>query len=73
VSKQPGEVGDIEYYFDVFGNSIFAPNVAKPEDSEMLASAIDPVASLYSGYAEGGIVQDYDIEQLIGYLKGSGN
>ena len=59
--------------YDPFGASIFAPDVAKPEDSEMLASAIDPVASLYSGYAEGGIVQDYDIEQLIGYLKGSGN
>jgi hypothetical protein len=61
VRTTPGEVGDIDYYFDVFGNSIFAPN------------AEDPVASLYSGYAEGGIVQDYDIEQLIKYLKGAGN
>jgi hypothetical protein len=66
VRTTPGEVGDIDYYFDVFGNSIFAPN-AKTLEAE------DPVASLYSGYAEGGIVQDYDVEQLIKYLKGSGN
>ena len=64
MSKQPGEVVKIDYMYDAFGNSIFAPNVAQEED---------PIVSLYSGYAEGGIVQDYDVEQLIEYLKGSGN
>ena len=66
IRTTPGEVGEIEYYFDVFGNSIFAPNAKTLEEE-------DPVASLYSGYAEGGIVQDYDVEQLIKYLKSSGN
>ena len=64
VSKKPGEVVDIDYMYDPFGTSIFAPNVEQEKD---------PVVSLYSGYAEGGIVQDYDVEQLIAYLKGSGN
>jgi hypothetical protein len=66
VRTKPGEAGNIEYYFDAFGESIFAPG-AKTLEAE------DPLASLYSGYAEGGIVQDYDIEQLIKYLKGTGD
>ena len=49
--------------FNIGGDSIFNNG---PEEQ-------DPVAALYSGYAEGGIVQDYDIEQLIKYLKGAGN
>ena len=28
----------------------------------------DLLAALYAGYAEGGIVQDYDIEELIRFL-----
>ena len=64
IAVKPGELVDIDYLYDIGGGSIFAPNVEEEED---------PVASLYSGYAEGGIVQNYDIEQLIKYLKGAGN
>ena len=58
-----GEFGD---FYDISGPSIFR------KGTKTLAQE-DPVATLYSGYAEGGIVQDYDIEQLIKYLKGAGN
>ena len=66
IAVKPGELVDIDYLYDIGGGSIFAPNVEEEEKE-------DPITSLYSGYAEGGIVQDYDVEQLIKYLKGSGN
>ena len=59
-------VGEFDNFYDIGGPSIFR------EGTKTLAQE-DPVAALYSGYAEGGIVQDYDIEQLIKYLKGVGN
>ena len=64
VRAKPGDLVDIDYLYDIGGESIFAPDIAQEEDL---------IASLYSGFAEGGIVQNSDIEQLIRYLKGSGN
>ena len=63
ISVKPAELVELGPRFDMGEGSIFNDG---PEEG-------DPVASLYSGYAEGGIVQDYDVEQLIKYLKGSGN
>jgi hypothetical protein len=62
VRTKPGEkVGALDFY-DIGGPSIFQSG-AKTEEEE------DPLAFLYSGYAEGGIVQDNDIEELIRYLE----
>jgi hypothetical protein len=61
-SVKPGEkVGAIDFY-DISGPSIFRSG-AKTEEEE------DPLAYLYSNYADGGIVQDYDIEELIRFLE----
>ena len=60
---KPGEkVGAIDFY-DISGESILQ-NKDKTEEEE----EEDPLAYLYSNYADGGIVQDYDIEELIRYL-----
>jgi hypothetical protein len=62
VQTKPGEkVGAIDFY-DISGPSIFRSG-AKTEEEE------DPLAYLYSNYADGGIVQDNDIEELIRYLE----
>jgi len=62
VQTKPGEkVGALDFY-DISGPSIFRSG-AKTEEEE------DPLAYLYSNYAEGGIVQDYDIEELIRFLE----
>ena len=62
VQTKPGEkVGALDFY-DIGGPSIFRSG-AKTEEEE------DPLAYLYSNYADGGIVQDYDIEELIRFLE----
>ena len=61
IRTEPGEKVDIDYFFEAFGDTIFAPKVRENEE--------DPLAALYAGYAEGGIVQDYDIEELIRFLE----
>jgi hypothetical protein len=62
VRTKPGEkVGELDFY-DIGGTSIFQSG-AKTEEEE------DPLAFLYSEYAEGGIVQDYGIEELIRFLN----
>jgi hypothetical protein len=62
VQTKPGEkVGALDFY-DISGPSIFRSG-AKTEEEE------DPLAYLYSNYADGGIVQDYDIEELIRFLE----
>jgi hypothetical protein len=62
VQTKPGEkVGAIDFY-DISGPSIFRSG-AKTEEEE------DPLGYLYSNYSEGGIVQDYDIEELIRFLE----
>jgi hypothetical protein len=60
VQTEPGELVDIEYLYDIAGPSIFAPTMEEEEKYNPLG--------MYSPYAEGGIVQDYDIEELIRYL-----
>ena len=63
VRTKPGEkVGAIDFY-DISGESILQ-NKDKTEEEEE-----DPLAYLYSNYADGGIVQDYDIEELIRFLE----
>ena len=61
VQTKPGELVDIEYLYDIAGPSIFAPTMEEEE-------AYNPLG-MYSPYAEGGIVQDYDIEELIRFLE----
>ena len=60
-STSPGDSVDIDYLFDIAGPSIFAPYIEEEEEE-------DPLAFLYTGYADGGIVQDSDIEELIRFL-----
>jgi hypothetical protein len=55
-------VGEFDFY-DIGGESIFQSNAKKAEEEEE-----DPLAFLYSNYSDGGIVQDYDIEELIRFL-----
>ena len=62
VQTSPGESVDIEYLYDIAGPSIFAPKLREEEDR------YNPLG-MYSPYAEGGIVQDYDIEELIRLLE----
>ena len=63
LQTKPGEkVGALDFY-DIGGESIFRSG-AKTEEEE------DPLAYLYSNYSKGGIVQDYDIEELIRLLEG---
>jgi hypothetical protein len=60
VSTKPGEkVGDLDFY-DISGPSIFQSRGEEGEE--------DPLAFLYSNLGDSGIVQDYDIEELIRYL-----
>lgn len=61
VQTKPGELVDIEYLYDIAGPSIFAPKMEEEEKYNPLG--------MYSPYAEGGIVQDYDIEELIRFLE----
>jgi hypothetical protein len=62
VQTKPGEkVGALDFY-NISGPSIFRSG-AKTEEEE------DPLGYLYSNYSEGGIVQDYDIEELIRFLE----
>jgi hypothetical protein len=62
VQTKPGEkVGALDFY-DISGPSIFRSGAKKEEEE-------DPLAYLYSNYADGGIVQDYDIEELIRFLE----
>ncbi|MDC3229597.1 hypothetical protein OAU05_00595 [bacterium] len=58
----PSDVVELENYFDIGGTSIFDRGTKTLEQE-------DPLAFLYSGYADGGIVQDYDIEELIRFLE----
>lgn len=64
IRTSPGELVDIDYFYDIGGESIFAPK-AKSKEQE------DPLAYLYSGYADGGIVKDSDVQQFIQYLMGT--
>lgn len=58
---KPGGVVDIDYLYDIAGPSIFAPRMEAEDKYSPLG--------MYSPYAEGGIVQDYDIEELIRFLE----
>ena len=61
VRTKPGEkVGAIDFY-DIGGESIF-------QDRDNSEEEEDPLAFLYSNLGDSGIVQDYDIEELIRYL-----
>ena len=61
VQTKPGGVVDIDYLYDIAGPSIFAPRMEEEDEYNPLG--------MYSPYAEGGIVQDYDIEELIRFLE----
>jgi hypothetical protein len=63
----PGELGelvDIDYVYDPFGDSIFAPTMEEEK-------AQDPIANAFTTFtaAEGGIVPN-NIDELIKYLRG---
>ena len=63
VQTKPGEkVGELDFY-DISGESIFRSDDKTEEEKDLLAY-------LYSNYSKGGIVQDYDIEELIRLLEG---
>lgn len=64
IRTSPGELVDIDYLYDIGGESIFAPKLKSKEQE-------DPLAYLYSGYADGGIVQDSEVQQFIQYLMGT--
>ena len=64
IRTSPGELVDIDYFYDIGGESIFAPKLKSKEQE-------DPLAYLYSGYADGGIVQDSEVQQFIQYLMGT--
>ena len=61
LNVKPGPLVDIDYLYDIGGPSIFAPTMEEEEKYNPLG--------MYSPYAEGGIVQDYDIEGLIRFLE----
>ena len=61
VQTEPGPLVDIDYLYDISGPSIFAPTMEEEDKYNPLG--------MYSPYAEGGIVQDYDIEELIRFLE----
>ena len=61
LNVKPGPLVDIDYLYDIGGPSIFAPTMEEEEKYNPLG--------MYSPYAEGGIVQDYDIEELIRFLE----
>jgi hypothetical protein len=58
----PGDLVDIEYLYDIGGPSIFAPTMQDEEDKYR--------PYVYSGFAEGGIVQESDLEQLLKKIRG---
>jgi hypothetical protein len=59
---KPGEkVGALDFY-DIGGESIFQDRNNSEEEE-------DPLAFLYSNLGDSGIVQDYDIEELIRFLE----
>jgi len=67
IEGDPPGLVNIDYFYDIGGESIFAPPLAEGEEE-------DPIAALYSNYNNlaygnsGGIVEDGDIESLIQYL-----
>ena len=57
-----GDVVDIDYLYDIGGPSIFAPTMQMDEDKNR--------PYIYSGFADGGIVKEYDLEQLLKKIRG---
>jgi hypothetical protein len=57
-----GDVVDIDYLYDIGGPSIFAPTMQDDEDKNR--------PYIYSGFADGGIVKEYDLEQLLKKIRG---
>ena len=64
VRATPGELVDIDYLFDIGGESIFAPTLQADEDEDKYRPYV------YSGFADGGIVQESDLEQLLKKIRG---
>jgi len=62
VQTKPGELVDLGPLYDISGSSIFQ----EPQESD--EDALLRELGMYSPYAESGIVQDYDIEELIRFL-----
>ena len=62
VQTKPGGLVDIDYLYDIAGPSIFAPKMQGEAEEDVLAY-------LYSNLGDSGIVQDYDIEELIRLLE----
>jgi len=62
VQTKPGELVELGPLYDISGSSIFQ----EPQESD--EDALLRELGMYSPYAEGGIVQDYDIEELIRFL-----
>jgi len=60
VTTEPGDLALIKYLYDIGGESIFAPQMAEEDNP-----------SLYSTYASGGKVAEFDIvEEALRLLRG---
>ena len=60
MTTEPGELADIKYLYDIGGESIFAPKMEE-----------DDRPSVYSTYASGGKVAEFDIvEEALRLLRG---
>ena len=61
VTTSPGELADIQYLYDIGGDSIFAPQIEKPD-----------LRSPYNSYASGGRVGEFDIvAEALRLLRGN--
>jgi hypothetical protein len=61
VTTSPGELADIQYLYDIGGESIFAPQIEKPD-----------LRSPYNSYASGGRVGEFDIvAEALRLLRGN--
>ena len=64
IRREPGDLVDIEYLYNISDPSIFAPILQGDEDADKNRPYI------YSGFADGGIVKEYDLEQLLKKIRG---
>ena len=61
VTTSPGDLADIQYLYDIGGESIFAPQREKPD-----------LRSPYNSYASGGRVGEFDIvAEALRLLRGN--
>ena len=66
VNVDPAELMTIDYLFDMAGDSIFAPTVGSSQNQEK--SRLAEIKDLF-GYANGGIIDPNDPEELYQILE----